>query len=108
MYLIYIYVSIKFLLDNRDLFSYSARFLRFFVSSLLSIVPVLYRESLAIHEDWMNVNIVKDTIEIDSVTIDRPESVPGSTDESVPVSTDESVPGSTDESEAVYDNACSK
>ena len=71
MYIVYIYVAVRFIIDHRELFGYCARMLRFmqfFISSTLPILNSGYstaRHVVAISSGWTEIDKGGNLLEID-------------------------------------------
>ena len=71
MYLVYIYVAVRFIIDHRELFGYCARllrFMRFFISSAIPVLNTGYsaaRHVVAISSGWTEIDKRGNLLDID-------------------------------------------
>jgi len=71
MYIVYIYVAVRFIIDHRELFGYCARLIRFMRFFITSAVPVLNsgysaaRHAVAISSGWTEIDKGGNLFEID-------------------------------------------
>ncbi len=61
MSFLYIVMALRFILNNRDLFSYSARFIRFFFSGLWATKMVMEAtiQTIPMANDWIEIKKIE-------------------------------------------------